>query len=201
MNRLLALLLLALCLAACQRVSADVTTFHKFEQSPKGKSFAMLPYRSQAGSLEWQSYANLVAQQLEKNGLAQVDRGVLADYAVFINYAVDGGHTSSYSTPLVGPVSYVTSSNGRTTPIYGIIGYTPSQVTVYGSTVRVTMYDARATRELKKPVVVFEGIAASTNPTAALNPVMPTIVAGIFTDWPGPSGQTRRTHSGPQVRN
>ena len=155
MNRLLALLLVALGLAACHRVSADVTTFHNFSEPPKGKSFTMLPYRSQAGSLEWRSYANLVAQQLEKNGLVQFDQGAIADYGVFINYAVDAGHTSSYSSPIVGPVSYITSANGRTTPIYGVIGTTPVQSTVYGSTVRVTMYDARATREQKKPVDVI----------------------------------------------
>jgi hypothetical protein len=100
MSRLLALLLVALGLAACHRVGADVTTFHNCSEPPKGKSFTMLPYRSQAGSLEWRSYASLVA---------------------------------------------------------------------------------------------FEGIGSGASPTAALTPVMPTIVAGIFTDRPGPSGQTRRT--------
>jgi hypothetical protein len=192
-TRLLALLL-ALVLPACQRTSADVTTFHAFPESPKGKSFMMVPFRSQVGSLEWRSYADLVAQQLEKNGLVKVDPGAAPDYGVFLNYAVDAGRTTGYSTPIVGPVSYVTS-NGRTTPIYGVVGFTPSQTTLYGSTVKIVMYDVRNVREKKMPFVVFEGIGSSANPTAALNPVMPTIVAGIFTDWPGPSGQTRRTHS------
>jgi len=195
MLRLLALLLI-LWLPACQRISADVTTFHKFDESPKGKSFVMVPYRSQVGSLEWQSYSGLVAQQLEKNGLVQVDQGAVADFGVFLNYAVDGGRTTSYSAPIVGPITYVTSSNGRTTPIYGVVGFNAVQTTLYGSTVKVVMYDVRNVREKKLPVIVFEGIGSSANPTAALNPVMPTIVAGIFTDWPGPSGQTRRTYAG-----
>jgi hypothetical protein len=163
----------------------------------------MFPYTSQIGSLEWKSYADLVAQQLEKNGLVQIDKPREADYGVFINYAVDGGQTYTYSTPIIGQTGSVTSSGGRVTPVYGVVGTNTNQGTLYGRTVKVTIYDVRRERQEKKPVVAFEGIGSSAGPGASLHSVMPTIVTGIFTDFPGPSGETRRVYNGgigpPQV--
>src|SRR6267142_633522 len=75
MKKFVILGFMALLLCACgSRVETEVTAFHKFQGAPTGKTFVMVPYKDQEGSLEWQSYANLVGRELEKHEPLQIRR-------------------------------------------------------------------------------------------------------------------------------
>ncbi len=195
----------ALLLGACgAHVKTTVTAHHKMPASVAGKRFVMVPYENQQNSLEWASYSNLVARQLEAKGLVRVDRATDADLAVFIAYAIDSGRTSVSAVPMYGQTSsggtstttgYVGSrtvyASTYTPPTYGITGYVPVEDTTYGRALKITILDVPASVAQKKPVPVYEAMATSAGASGTLNVVMPAIVAGAFKDWPGPSGTTR----------
>ena len=197
---------IAVLLAACaQRVETNVTEFHSFQAPPRGKTFILIPYKSQQGSLEWKSYADLVAAQLEKNGLVRSDKVYGTDYAVFLAYAIDDGHTSVSAAPVYGQTGGGTSTTtsgfvGRTpvsvtsyTPAtYGVTGYVPVESTVYGRAVRITMIDVGQSLADNKPAPVYEATATSAGSIGNLNVVIGPMIEGVFKDWPGPSGKTRR---------
>ncbi|MBU8873680.1 DUF4136 domain-containing protein [Reyranella sp. MMS21-HV4-11] len=169
-----------------------------------GKTFQMLPYSNQEGSLEWQTYSDLVARQLTSRGLVRVEGDVVPDLAVFIAYAIDRGRTTVSSVPMYGQ----TSSGGTSTttgyvgtrPVYastytpltyGVTGYAPVESTVYGRAMKIGIVDVRATLAQNKTVTVYEATATSSGESGTLNAVMPAIVEGAFKDWPSQSGATR----------
>lgn len=65
---------------------------------------------------------------------------------------------------------------------------------MFGRALKITIFDAEQSLASKKPVVVYEATATSAGSTGNLNVVMPSIVNGVFKDWPGPSGTTTRTN-------
>jgi hypothetical protein len=69
-----------------------------------GEAFAVVPIKNQAGSLEWEQYASLVAQQLTEKGYVRVPLARLLDakYAVLFSYAIDRGKTAVSSVPVFG---------------------------------------------------------------------------------------------------
>jgi hypothetical protein len=203
----LVLVLLALFAAACAptQVQTEVTAFHTLPDAPRGKTFVMVPYKNQDGSLEWQSYSNLVARQLQRNGMVRVQSISEADFAVFMAYAIDGGRTSVSSVPVFGQTGGGTTTTTTgfvgstpvygttyTPPTYGVMGYAPVEDTVYGRAVKIVMVDVKRTTQERGLVTVYEATATSSGSIGNLNVVMPAIVAGTFKDWPGPPGATRR---------
>jgi len=117
----------------------------------------MIPYKDQDGSLEWQNYANLVSQRLEKYGLVRVQPSQPADYAVFLTYAIDSGRTSVSAAPMYGQTSPATTTTttgyvgsypvygtSYTPATYGITGYAPVSRTTYSRGVRITILDRPA---------------------------------------------------------
>lgn len=195
----------ALLLSACgSYVETTVTAHHNLPANAAGKRFVMVPYEDQQNSLEWASYSNLVARQLDAKGLVRANRANDADLAVFIAYAIDKGRTSVSAVPMYGQTSsggtstttgYVgrtpVSATTYTPPTYGITGYAPVEDTVYGRALKVVILDVPASVAQNKAVPVYEATATSAGASGTLNVVMPAIVAGAFKDWPGPSGKTR----------
>lgn len=199
----------ALLLSACgSYVETTVTAHHNLPTNAAGKRFVMVPYPDQENSLEWASFSDLVARQLEAKGLVRADRPQGADLAVFITYAIDKGRTSVSAVPMYGQTSsgrtstttgYVgmtpISATTYTPPTYGITGYTPVKDTVYGRALKIIILDVPASVAQNKGVPVYEATATSAGASGTLNVVMPAIVAGAFKDWPGPSGKTRSVQS------
>src|SRR5262249_14535181 len=67
---ILALLVLA---GACTtQIRTQVTRFNHLPAVGNGETFAVVPIEAQASSLEWEQYAELVAQQLETKGYVRV---------------------------------------------------------------------------------------------------------------------------------
>jgi len=206
MKRVFLAAAVALAVAACgAKVETNVTAFHNLSSAPRGQTFVMIPLKSQEGSLEFQTYAGMVASRLAQKGLVPTQQATGADYAVFIAYAIDEGRTSVSSAPVFGQTGGGTTTTtsgyvGRTpvygssytAPTYGITGYVPVEDTVYGRAVKIVILDAKRTVAEGKNVVVYEATAASTGSSGNLNMVMAPILDAVFEDWPGKSGSTQR---------
>ncbi len=201
---LLALLVVSL-LAACgpRMVTSQVTRFHALPPGFAGESFTILPEQGQVGSLEFQSYADLVAAQLQARGLTPVPASEKADYVVYLDYGIGPPRTivGTRPSPFYGSFGYgFGSRRHRDRWGYGLgVGfpfgpfgpYETYAVTRYDRWLEVEMLDAGALRA-GKPVHVFEGRAISEGSSASLPQVMPYLAAALFENFPGMSGQTVR---------
>jgi hypothetical protein len=201
--RILWIIAMGLLLGACGH-RVDVTTFHTINGNLAGKSFEMVPGEKQQGSLEWKTYASMVASNLEAKGLRQVGAQSNSDFGVSVFFYIDSGTTSVSAMPTYGQTSAgttitTTSYVGRmpvqqtsyTPPTYGITGYYPVSTTTFSKGLIISIMDVRKSITEGKPVTVYEARVTSTGSSNTLNEVIPAMVAAVFQDWPGKSGVTR----------
>lgn len=195
MRKALVLLLLAVTLSACgpRVVTSDVTRFHSPQLlSAPYQTFTIVPRDEQVGSLEFQRYAELVAQRLAAQGLRPVPPGEgEADVVVRLDYGVEGPRQEIESRPVTGTVGFGTWHDpwgfGFGAPLYSEI----DTRTVYSHWLRAEIIDASALRDGRREVM-FEGRAVSTTSGAGLPQVMPYLAQALFQDFPGTNGQTVR---------
>jgi hypothetical protein len=175
-----------------------------------GATFAVVPLTDQAGSLEWQQYADLLARQLSARGYVRVVQPASAKYAVLFSYAIDNGKTTTTEEPIFGQAaggttmfsgntsgilggtlySGFTSGTAYTLPTYGQIGSVPVTTTTYTRAVAINIIDVPQSLASGAPVKAFEATARSAGSSGALAVVMSAMVASIFEDFPGKSGET-----------
>lgn len=190
------LLSLVLILGSCSSTKylvSDVTKHHNLQSIKPGQTFIIKQIDQQSDKpLAFESYAEIVAEYLEKNGLIKTS-GENEDvvYIVTLNWIVDG------------PTSDITSkgsnfySSFRYGNPYGFgysLGYPYDIQTktkqLYTRNVEIVIYEA-SSYDTVNPIRVFEGSASSTGSNAQINPVMHYIIQSIFEDFPGISGQTK----------
>lgn len=204
MFRFLCALLLAALVSACgpRMVTSDVTRFHSLPATGQaaGQTFTILPRANQVGSLEFQTYADLVAGRLAAQGFRPMppDAGT-ADYVVFVDYGVATGPVEVRSSPVYGSVGFGYGYGywphrfgfAGTMPFYHepIVGYDTYSVTKYTRWVEIEMLRGPAYRD-QKVEKVFEGRAVSEGAGRSLPAVMPYLVTALFNNFPGPSGRT-----------
>ena len=201
-NLIVSIVMLAL--TGCTTVKARVSSFHNLPAQPSGLTFAIVPYQWQNGSLEFQTYANIINAQLQGKGFvaAPIEQ---AQYIVFLAYAIDSGRQVSYSYPIIGQTGVSSSHTsgtvqtygntgsyaGATTynPTYGVVGVGQGSRTEYTSGVRLDVLDksALAAGRVRK---VYEGEVIGSGKTGELPTVMPTLLKALFADFPGKSGQS-----------
>lgn len=192
MRRIFACLAAVLLLGACQQtLQADVT---RFSTGPAltGRSVAILPEPGQAGSLEFQHYAQLLAAVLPAHGLRPLPpAGPPADLVAFLHYGPAGSRTEYYTEPA---------------PAWGAMGWSPHygwggwgggyaeelhSTTTYSQQLEVAIYDGPAWRAGNHQMV-WQGRALGNSGIHDLNSAMPYLVQALFQDFPGVSGQTVR---------
>jgi len=202
MPRLFFALLLILPLAACgpQLVETDVTRFHSMAAPTAGQSFSIVPLEHQRGSIEFQTYADLVAAEMSRRGYNPVPLERNPDLVVRMAYGVDQGRTEVRSSPVYGSFGY---GLGWGRPRYGlglgatwpwgpdVVGMDYRSVTKYGKILELEILDGSASRR-GAPQKLFEGRAVSESRARDLPAVMPYLVQALFDRFPGPSGQTVR---------
>lgn len=196
MKRLALFFVLLVSLAACgpQLVSSDVTRFHS-QLPPPGQSFTILPDTDQRGSLEFQSYAEQVANALTAQGYRAISaNGPTADLVVFLRYGVEPGRTEVRTTPIYGSAGY----GWGPYPHYGYglglgmpLGpdYETTTITKFTRYLAMDIYDGPGFRAGGRQKL-FEGRAVSEGTGRDLVVVMPYLVRALFNNFPGPSGQT-----------
>jgi hypothetical protein len=188
-------ILLALALAGCgpQLVQADVTRFHDLPSA--ARSFTIMPAAAQKGSLEFESYAQLVAAQLQARGWRPVaaKAGAEADTVVVLHWGAGPPHTEVWSSPssVYGGAGW----GGR--PWYGggvwdPFPYTETRsMTYYVKWATLDVLDGAAWRN-GSTLKLFEGRAVAESTSPAVAPAVPYLIKALFTNFPGVSGSTVR---------
>lgn len=206
MLRAFFLVLLAFALSGCaSSLQGRVSRFHALDSQPR--TFVIVPAADQEDSLEFKSYAALVASQLTSKMWRQSDFGS-AEIAVSLQYAISQGREVAFSYPIFGQVptgrsttfgsvsSYGSTAtySGTTTnqTTLGVVGSGVGSDTEFDRVVQVIMYDLPKYRSSKQMERLYEGRIRSTGSTGDLPTVMPALVRALFEKFPGVSGSTQR---------
>jgi hypothetical protein len=187
-------------------LNGTVSQFHELDGSPK--SFVIVPLPEQAQSLEFKTYANMVADRLVARGWRRVELDS-ADLAVTLQYSMGQGQQIAYSYPILGPVpsgpvttfgnvnTYGNTSTFNATTrqgtALGVVGSGQGSRTEYERIVRLEMFSLVSYRSTKQTVPVFQSTMQSKGSIGDIARVMPTMIAGLFEDFPGKSGGSRTT--------
>lgn len=190
----LALLGLSACTAP---FSADVARFQAMPV-PEGQTFTIQSLNPRLeGGLEFAQYANLVREQLVAKGYQVATSRQAATLVVNLDYGVDDGQTkvvtrpgfSSFGGPYYGPYGYRSRYYwGWDDPFwYQPYGYPEIEsYTVYTSYLEMTI---NRTSDGER---VFEGKAKARSTDDSLPRLVPNLVAAMFTNFPGHSGEEVR---------
>lgn len=204
--RTIVLVLMTLLLSGCTMVQSDISVFHDLPSTAQVIKYAILPLKSQEGSLEHKSYEQLVKAELNKHGYIETPVGD-AEMVVFLDYGIDTGHEALSSYPIIGQTgtasSYTTGTvqsyggyatySGTTynTPTYGVVGTGTRSGTVYTRFLHLDFVDRSelAAGRVKKR---YEAKVVSAGSSSQIAAVMPAMIKALFKDFPGKSGSTRR---------
>ena len=205
---------IALGLGACAPTpfKADVSRFAVPLLAPQGQTFAVVAEDPKlVGGLEFASYADKVAAELQQLGYARAASPESADLLVRFDYRVDGrrervrtdlgggGLGGGFGGGGFGPFGPFGGWGGGfggfgggfggwglgfNDPFFG--GPNVRSYTIYTSAIDVKI-DRRADSQR-----LFEGKAEAVSRTNRLPTIVPNLVDALFTDFPGNSGETLR---------
>ncbi len=191
--RFLVAIAVAVLLAACgpRLVQTDVTRFTAVPSGPAPGTVTIVPTPDQRGSLEFQSYAEMVAQELSRQGFQPVPADAMppADYTVRLDWGVGEPVTEIRSAPgtVFGGTSVFGSRTGFGLGVGIPLGYDTriDSTTAYPKWLQVRMLTAQGES-------VFEGRGVTDALGASVQPAMPYLIEAVFTNFPGQSGTTER---------
>jgi len=194
--RILVLMPVLLLMAACaSKFQADVSRFHRLEK-PSGQTIRIEPLdERKMGSLEFQTYASMIAPELDRLGFNVVGPNEDSQLIAKIDYEVADGNTVVRSYPDYFPGYY-----GFYRPWYspwydyGPYGYGYRGTDVRSYIVYPRRLDLQIVRGDLKPMdpnyMLYEGHATSQGTNNRLPEVMPLLIQALFSDFPGDSGST-----------
>lgn len=192
--RILVITPVLLLLAACaSKFEADVSRFHRLEQ-PSGQTIRIEPLdERKTGSLEFQTYASMIAPELDRLGYNVVGPNEDAQLIAKVDYEVADGNTVVRSYPDHYP-GYYGYYRPWYSPWYGYgpYGYGGSDVRSYiVYPRRLALQIVRADLEPTDPnYMLYEGHANSQGTNDRLPEVMPLLIQALFSNFPGDSGAT-----------
>jgi len=207
MTRLIILFIVGLALTGCaSRVETSSTTFQGQGHFERG-TISVLPFdKSQEGSLEFQSVSNYLVKKFTENGYTSLQAGSQSTFVAYITYGIDNGKTTMSSVPLYGQTGGGTSFSsgsissgtrygsysGTTTtmPTYGMVGIMPVSDTEYRRAVNIDVFKRTDTAPLK----VYEIKGISSGSCGNINSIIFTIIDGMFKNFPGDNGKTKRVN-------
>ena len=198
LTRLALPLALAIGLSACSTpFKADVSRFAVPLPAPQGQSFAVVPEDPKlAGGLEFATYANSVAAEMQELGYVRAATPESADLLVRFDYRVDGGRErvrtdfNGVGAAGFGPWGRWGGWGGGgwglgfNDPFFG--GPDVRSYTIYASGIDVKIDRAADGQRL------FEGKAEAVSRSNRLPRLVPNLVDAMFTGFPGNSGETLR---------
>ncbi|WP_234036117.1 DUF4136 domain-containing protein [Porphyrobacter sp. YT40] len=191
-------LALALGLSACATpFKADVSRFAVPLPAPQGQTFAVVPEDPKlAGGLEFATYANAVAAEMQQLGYTRAASPETADMLVRFDYDVDNGRERVRSTPGVGGAFSPWGRWGGWGGGFGAWGYGFNDPFFGGPDVRsYTVYTSEVDLKIDRRADgqrLFEGKAEAVSRSNRLPRLVPNLVDALFTDFPGNSGETVR---------
>lgn len=222
MKKLSAAILLGASALAVSGCAATLPTkVTRFQAMPiaQGQTFVVVPGMgaAQGGGLEFQQYAQLVAQQMAARGYRQVATPQQAQMVVQLGYGVDQGrqvvvedpflrsrlHDPFYRTRFGGYDPFWGVYRGR--PYFSRYGYTGYRSPYfygwddpfwYGGCIDTyTEYRSQLELDIRDRATnqsLFEGKAAARSQTDELGTLVPNLIEAMFTGFPGRSGETVR---------
>lgn len=205
-----------LLLSACAtQFRSEVQSFHRLAQ-PAGETFRIVPAQSaKQGSLEFETYANLVRGEMARLGYKPVAVGAVADLDVTMDYAISDPVEKVETRPAAFSSSLAFGYGPYWGPYYGGGYYGYGRTGYYGRgafgyydpfwgaglfdypevysysvyTRKLNVNIARAGKDGEK---LYEGKLESAGRDNRLPEVMPYMVQAMFRDFPGQSGITRK---------
>jgi hypothetical protein len=207
MNRVVILLVLAFSLTGCGTfVQTNSTTFQGQAHFERG-TISVLPFdKTQEGSLEFQAVRNHLLKRLSENGYSPVQTESKSTFIAYITYGIDTGKTTMSSVPLFGQTGGGTSFSsgtvssgtrtgnfsGTTTtmPTYGVVGVLPVSGTEYRRAVNIDIFKNQNGSVVK----VYEMRGISTGSCGNINSVLYSVIDGMFKNFPGENGKTKRVN-------
>jgi hypothetical protein len=145
-------------------------------------------------------------KKLAENGYVPVQAGSQSTYVAYITYGIDNGKTTMSSVPLYGQTGGGTSYSsgtvssgtrsgsysGTTTtmPTYGVVGVMPVSGTEYKRAVNIDIFKRTGTT----PTKVYEIKGISTGSCGNINSILFSIIDGMFKNFPGENGKTKRVN-------
>lgn len=191
-----------LAIAACTTpFRADVARFQQMP-APQGESFYIQPAdEEKSGSLEFATYANLVALELGAYGYDPAPTPQDATLVVSMQYSVDNGRERIVTSPgfhngFWGSRSLFYRRWGWRSPYY-YGWYDPFFDSGFGRpNIRsYTLYTSQLELRIERTEngeSVFEGRARARSRNNALTELVPNLVEAMFTGFPGNSGEEVR---------
>ncbi|AYJ85906.1 DUF4136 domain-containing protein [Sphingomonas paeninsulae] len=181
--------------------------------APQGQSFAVVADSPREnGSLEFRTYADMVANRLQQVGYVRAGTATGANLIVSINYGVDRGHEKIRSTVGSGfggfgygggfGYSRFGGYGGFGRPYYGygfgrraFVGgfYDPFLFDDYNRVESYTVYNSQLQMTIERQGTkerVFEGKAQAISTDDDLTTLVPNLIDAMFTGFPGNSGET-----------
>ncbi len=201
--KLVPLIFLTLLAACATGFNADVKRFQALP-APEGQTFYVQPGGRTQGGLEFSTYATAIAQRLSAVGYRPAADARSATLVVSVDYGVDKGREKIETTPGFGGGfgygsgwPYYYRVNGRAVRPFGYGWYDPFWAGPWGGpeVTSYTVYDSFLDMRIVRAsdgTSVFEGRAESRTPSNDLTRLVPNLVAAMFTDFPGNSGQRQR---------
>jgi hypothetical protein len=184
---------LAGCTTAPTVVRSEVTVFHEWPANLQNATFTFDPTAEQQNNLEYQAYASLIREELQRLGFRPADNPAAADLVARFQYGITSRDVRIVEPMMVDPGFPLFSPYwGRYGPYYdpfwhpGYVDRYETQYVLYTRKLHITISQASTGRNLYDVTVVSEG----RRPTLA--GVMPYMVKSAFADFPGPSGVPRR---------
>lgn len=191
-------LLLVASLAACSTpFKADVSRFAVPLPAPQGQTFAVVPEDPKlAGGLEFATYANSVAAEMEQLGYVRAASPENADLLVRFDYRVDNGRERIRTDPGVGFGAGRWGPWGPWGGGFGGWGFGFNDPWLAGPNVRsYTIFTSGIDMKIDRAADgqrLFEGSAQAVSRSNRLPNLVPNLVDAMFTDFPGNSGETVR---------
>lgn len=214
----------AVAVSGCAATLPTKVTRFQAMPVPAGQTFAIVPGSGAAarGGLEFQRYAQIVAQQLTARGYRQVATPQQAQMVVQLGYGVDEGEQRIVEDPFLtnrryDPFyrGYYGSRFGYYDPFWGVyygrpyysrFGYAGYRSPFYygwddpywygDAGVRAyTEYRSELEmdiRDRRTNQSLFEGRAVARSTTDELGTLVPNLIEAMFTGFPGKSGETVR---------
>jgi hypothetical protein len=185
-------------LSACATpFKADVSRFAVPLPAPQGQTFAVVAEDPKlAGGLEFATYANVVAEEMQQLGYARAASPETADMLVRFDYRVDTGRERVRTDPGVGFAGGPWSPWGPWGGGFGRWGFGFNDPWLAGPNVRsYTVYTSGIDLKIDRTADgqrLFEGKAEAVSRSNRLTRLVPNLVDAIFTDFPGNSGETLR---------
>ena len=191
-------LALGLLSACAQPFEARVQSFQMMPPT-QGQTFAVKPATDERkGSLEFSSYAQLVAAELQRLGYRQVAEGQPSDLTVLVDFGAGPGRERLATRPGMGPAwggTWGWYGRGWGRPGFWGSFYDPfwgpwNQPEVYSFTVYPSFLEVDIHRTADNGPL-FQGRAETTTRVNNLPQIMPKLVTALFTDFPGEPSRSK----------